>query len=269
MHSGGIADKVGNRYEARWTIHQLLGLLDGSISSIAIEALGGAEQGFEFSLVRNGTKEWHQCKRQTTAATWSINNLATAGVLSTFTRKLTSDVGRCVFVSSDNAKQIQLLQDKLPAASVLADFEASLSEAETQHWSVLQQRLPEVKFDKTFSDAVEQIRLPGPGGKVMHATLKIGDSMLMLTDEWPEHQSFGPNSLKGSPVTIHHYVEDVDASFKQAVEAGATVVLPVTDMFWGDRYGQLKDPFGHSWSLATHKRDLSKEEIEQAMAAMK
>jgi len=141
MHSGGIADKVGNRYEARWTIHQLLGLLDGSISSIAIEALGGAEQGFEFSLVRNGTKEWHQCKRQTTAATWSINNLATAGVLSTFTRKLTSDVGRCVFVSSDNAKQIQLLQDKLPAASVLADFEASLSEAETQHWSVLQQRL--------------------------------------------------------------------------------------------------------------------------------
>jgi hypothetical protein len=86
-------------------------------------------------------KEWHQCKRQTTAATWSINNLATAGVLSTFARKLASDVGLCVFVSSDNAKQIQLLEDKLPAASVLADFEASLSETETQHWTVLQQRL--------------------------------------------------------------------------------------------------------------------------------
>lgn len=78
-----------------------------------------------------------------------------------------------------------------------------------------------------------------------------------------------PELAEGTPVTIHHYVEDVDASFKQAVEAGATVVLPVTDMFWGDRYGQLKDPFGHSWSLATHKRDLSVEEIQQAMAAMK
>lgn len=123
-------------------------------------------------------------------------------------------------------------------------------------------------YTKAFN-AVEQIRLPGPGGKVMHATLKIGDSMLMLTDEWPEHQSFGPHSLKGTPVMIHHYVPDVDASFKQAVEAGATVVMPVTDMFWGDRYGQLKDPFGHSWSLATHTRDLSAEEIQQAMAAMK
>jgi uncharacterized glyoxalase superfamily protein PhnB len=74
--------------------------------------------------------------------------------------------------------------------------------------------------------------------------------------------------LKGTPVLIHHYVEDVDASFKQAVEAGASVTMPVTDMFWGDRYGQLKDPFGHSWSLATHKRDLSVEEIQQAMQSM-
>jgi uncharacterized glyoxalase superfamily protein PhnB len=102
----------------------------------------------------------------------------------------------------------------------------------------------------------------------MHACLKIGDSMLMLTDEWPEHKAFGPNVLKGTPVTIHHYVEDVDASFKQAVEAGATVTMPVTDMFWGDRYGQLKDPYGHSWSLATHKRELSVEEIQQAMQGM-
>src|ERR1700754_5360828 len=73
-----------------------------------------------------------------------------------------------------------------------------------------------IEFYKKAFNAVEQVRLPGPGGKVMHATLKIGDSMLMLTDEWPEHQSFGPNSLKGTPVTIHYYVEDVDASFKQA-----------------------------------------------------
>jgi PhnB protein len=121
-------------------------------------------------------------------------------------------------------------------------------------------------YTKAFN-AVEQYRLPGPGGKVMHACLKIGDSMLMLTDEWPDHQALGPNSLKGTPVTIHHYVEDVDASFKQAVDAGATVTMPVADMFWGDRYGQLKDPFGHSWSLATHTRDLSQEEIQQAMAS--
>jgi uncharacterized glyoxalase superfamily protein PhnB len=122
-------------------------------------------------------------------------------------------------------------------------------------------------YTKAFN-AVEQIRLPGPGGKVMHATLKIGDSMLMLTDEWPEHHSFGPNSLKGTPVTIHHYVEDVDASFKQAVEAGATVVLPVTDMFWGDRYGQIEDPFGHRWSVATHTRDVTPEQMQEAMAKM-
>ncbi|CAB3660704.1 VOC family protein [Paraburkholderia phenoliruptrix] len=125
-----------------------------------------------------------------------------------------------------------------------------------------------IEFYKKAFNAVEQFRLPGPDGKVMHACLKIGDSMLMLTDEWPEHQCFGPNHLQGTPVTIHHYVEDVDASFQQAVDAGATVKVPVADMFWGDRYGQLKDPFGHNWSLATHKRDLSKEEIEQAMAAL-
>jgi PhnB protein len=121
-------------------------------------------------------------------------------------------------------------------------------------------------YTKAFN-AVEQFRLPGPDGKVMHACLKIGDSMLMLTDEWPEHQMAGPNTLNGTPVTIHHYVQDVDASFKQAVEAGATVTLPVTDMFWGDRYGQLKDPFGHRWSLATHTRDMSADDIQQAMAS--
>lgn len=123
-------------------------------------------------------------------------------------------------------------------------------------------------YAKAFN-AVEQFRLPGPNGKVMHACLKIGDSMLMLTDEWPEHQVFGPLTIKGTPVTIHHYVVDVDASFKQAVDAGATVMMPPTDMFWGDRYAQLTDPFGHRWSLATHIADLSVEQIQQAMASMK
>ncbi|WP_345813423.1 VOC family protein [Paraburkholderia sp. PREW-6R] len=125
-----------------------------------------------------------------------------------------------------------------------------------------------IEFYKNAFNAVEQIRLPGPGGKVMHACLKIGDSMLMLTDEWPEHHSLGPITLKGTPVFIHHYVEDVDARFKQAVDAGATVRMPVTDMFWGDRYGQLTDPFGHCWSLATHKREVSAEDMQQAMQNM-
>ncbi|OAJ59976.1 VOC family protein [Paraburkholderia ginsengiterrae] len=126
-----------------------------------------------------------------------------------------------------------------------------------------------IEFYKKAFNAVEQFRLPGPGGKLIHACLKIGDSMLMMTDEWPEHRALGPLSLNGTPVTIHLYVQDVDASFKQAVDAGATVVMPVADMFWGDRYGHVKDPFGHSWSLATHTRDLSPEEIQQGMAAMK
>jgi PhnB protein len=123
-------------------------------------------------------------------------------------------------------------------------------------------------YTKAFN-AVEQFRLPGPDGKVMHASLKIGDSTLMLTDEWPEHRSVGPKTLGGSPVTIHLYVEDVDASFKQAVDAGATVTMPVSEMFWGDRYGQIQDPFGHNWSLATHTRDLTPEQIQQGMRDMK
>jgi PhnB protein len=122
-------------------------------------------------------------------------------------------------------------------------------------------------YTKAFN-AVEENRLPGPGGKVMHATLRIGDSALMLTDEWPDMGALGPKALKGSPVTIHLYVNDVDAAFRQAIEAGATVRMPVADMFWGDRYGQLDDPFGHRWSLATHKRDLTPEQIQEGMRNM-
>jgi PhnB protein len=114
--------------------------------------------------------------------------------------------------------------------------------------------------------AVEMMRMPGPPGKLMHAMLRIGDSVLMLNDEFPEHGMLGPKALKGTPVTLHLYVEDVDASFARALAAGATVKMPVADMFWGDRYGQLEDPFGHRWSLATHKRDVSPEEMREAMA---
>jgi PhnB protein len=110
--------------------------------------------------------------------------------------------------------------------------------------------------------------LPGPQGKLMHATLRIGDSPFMLTDEFPESGALGPKALKGSPVTVHIYVENVDAAVAQAVEAGAKMTMPIADMFWGDRYAQLEDPFGHLWSVATHTRDLSPQEIQEGMAKM-
>ncbi len=119
-------------------------------------------------------------------------------------------------------------------------------------------------FYKKAFGAVELSRLPGPDGKLMHASFRIGDSTIMLGDECPEWGALGPLALKGSPVTIHLYVEDVDAAFAQAVGAGATVKMPVSDMFWGDRYGVVTDPFGHQWSLATHTRDLTHEEIAKA-----
>ncbi|WP_213778539.1 VOC family protein [Caballeronia sp. dw_276] len=121
-------------------------------------------------------------------------------------------------------------------------------------------------YGKAFN-AVEHMRLPGPGGTVMHAMLGIGDSTLMLAEEFENCGHSSPLTLKGSPVTLHLYVNDVDSAFAQAVEAGAKVIMPVTDMFWGDRYGQVEDPFGHRWSLATHTRDLSPEQIREAAAA--
>ena len=125
-----------------------------------------------------------------------------------------------------------------------------------------------IDFYKRAFNAVEQARLPGPDGKLMHAAVKIGDSILMLVDENPQWGSLGPKALKGSPVTIHLYVPDVDATVAKAVAAGAKVSMPVADMFWGDRYGQLEDPFGHRWSVATHTRDLTSEEIREGMAKM-
>lgn len=112
--------------------------------------------------------------------------------------------------------------------------------------------------------AKEVYRLAGPDGKIMHAAIQIGDSHVYLADSNPEMGCKGPTDLGGSPVSLHIYSEDVDASFDRAVKAGATVVMPVADMFWGDRYGRLKDPFGHEWSIATHKEDLSPEQIKAA-----
>jgi PhnB protein len=107
--------------------------------------------------------------------------------------------------------------------------------------------------------------MKGPDGKVMHAELLIGDSILMLADENPAFGSLSPQTIGGSASGLHIYVEDVDSAFDRAVKAGAAVEMPVADMFWGDRYGKLTDPFGHKWSIATHTADLSLEEMAQGM----
>src|SRR2546428_14067529 len=115
-------------------------------------------------------------------------------------------------------------------------------------------------YVKAFG-AVEVNRSPGPEGRLIHAMIRIGDSAIMLVDEFPEWGIFGPSSGR-SPVTLHLYVPDVDAFVDRAVKAGAKVTMPLQDMFWGDRYGKLEDPFGHSWSVGTHVRDVSPEEME-------
>jgi PhnB protein len=125
-----------------------------------------------------------------------------------------------------------------------------------------------IEFYKKAFNAEELSRLPGPDGKLMHGSIKIGDSVIMLADEFPDYGSLGPNALKGSPVVIHLYVEDADAFAARAVAAGAKLTMPVAEMFWGDRYGQLEDPFGHRWSVATRVREVSPEDMRQAMAKM-
>jgi PhnB protein len=125
-----------------------------------------------------------------------------------------------------------------------------------------------IEFYKKAFGATELMRLPGEGGKLMHASIQIGDSKVFLVDENPSWQCRGPKLLGGTPVTIHLSVEDVDAVFAKAVAAGATPVMPVADMFWGDRYGIVADPFGHHWSIATHMFDLTPEEVQANMAKM-
>lgn len=114
--------------------------------------------------------------------------------------------------------------------------------------------------------AIELFRLPAPDGTVLHAAVLIGDSQLFLTEERASCGAFGPHTLKGSPVTLHLQVQDADASVARAVSAGAKIITPLADMFWGDRYGVLEDPSGHHWSVATHLRDLSPEQIRVAAA---
>jgi len=122
-----------------------------------------------------------------------------------------------------------------------------------------------IEFYKQAFGAVERGVAKGPDGKVMHAELKIGDSIIMLSDEYPEFGSLSPQSTGGAGMGLHIYLDGVDAAFDRAVKAGAQVEMPVMDQFWGDRYGKLKDPFGHNWSIATHIKDLSMDEMKQGM----
>ena len=124
-------------------------------------------------------------------------------------------------------------------------------------------------FYRECFGAVEVSRMPGPDGRIMHAEMRIGDSIFMLADDFPDYGCVGPLALKNTPVYIHLYVEDVDAAFARAIDAGGKPIMQVADMFWGDRYGKIEDPFGHHWSLATHKRDVSMDEARKAMAEMK
>jgi PhnB protein len=126
-----------------------------------------------------------------------------------------------------------------------------------------------IDFYKEAFGAEEVLRMPGPDGSVAHAELQIGDSKLMLSDPFPQSNVRPPLERGGPTASVFMYVEDVDATFEHAQQAGAIVVSELEDMFWGDRFGTLADPFGHVWSVATHKEDLSEEEIaERSKAAM-
>src|SRR3954468_1787242 len=123
-----------------------------------------------------------------------------------------------------------------------------------------------IEFYKRAFGAVELDRAASPdGSKIMHATIQIGDSRIMLSDEFPEMNCKGPLSLGGTASSVWLYVEDADAVYEQAVAAGATVVMPIGDMFWGDRFASVTDPFGHAWSIATRKREVSMEDAVKAM----
>src|SRR5690606_13426448 len=112
--------------------------------------------------------------------------------------------------------------------------------------------------------AEEVASMPSPDGRIMHAEIRIGGNLVFLVDDFPEYcegKSGTPKALGGTPVVLHRYVKDCDAAIKKAVDAGATVKMPAADMFWGDRYGVITDPFGHDWSIATHQKDLTPEQM--------
>jgi PhnB protein len=129
-----------------------------------------------------------------------------------------------------------------------------------------------IEYYKKAFGAKERVRMDAPGGKIGHAELEIGDSLVMLSDPFPQASTRPPKDLGGTTASVFLYVEDVDALTKQAVDAGATVTMEVADQFWGDRFGTVTDPFGHVWGIATHVEDVPPEEMaaraKEAMAAM-
>jgi PhnB protein len=124
-----------------------------------------------------------------------------------------------------------------------------------------------IEFYCEVFGAKERMRMPGPDGKIGHAEIEIGDSVIMLADEAPEMQAFCPSTIGGTPVSIVLYVTDVDTVFNRALAGGATRIHPLADKFYGDRTGTLLDPFGHMWTIATHKEDVSPEEMQRRAAA--
>jgi PhnB protein len=126
-----------------------------------------------------------------------------------------------------------------------------------------------IEFYKEAFGAEELHRIPAPDQRrIIHAAIRIGTSLVFLVDDFPEYcggKASTATALKGTPVTIHHYVENCDAAIKRASDAGATVVMPAADMFWGDRYGMVTDPYGHKWSFATHVKDQTPAEMQAAM----
>jgi PhnB protein len=125
-----------------------------------------------------------------------------------------------------------------------------------------------IDFYGSVLGAKERMRMPMPGGKIGHAELELGDSLIALADEFPDMGARGPRSIGGTPVTLHVYVEDVDAVFEQALQKGATALGQVEDRFYGDRSGQFEDPFGHKWDVATHVEDVAPDEMAKRAAAV-
>ena len=132
---------------------------------------------------------------------------------------------------------------------------------------IVRQAAEAIEFYKRAFDATELMRLVAPGGEVCHAEIRIGNSPIMLSDETPEACCRSPQSLGGTATSLMLYVEDVDTQFRQATDAGAKTLKPVQDQFYGDRSGTLADPFGHVWTLATHKEDIAPEEIARRVEA--
>jgi len=124
-----------------------------------------------------------------------------------------------------------------------------------------------IDFYRSVLGATERMRMPAPDGRVGHAELEIGDSLIMLADEFPEMEARSPKTVGGTPVSLHVYVEDADSVFDRAIQAGARALRPIEDQFYGDRSGQFEDPFGHQWNVATHVEDVPPDEMAARAAA--